>query len=74
MDSLGIPFRIIWVEADLSKLEMMETQVGPKPRCVRISRRKAQSTESNAFEISNFRNKLEIFRWCRTLIVCCTSI
>jgi hypothetical protein len=33
--------------------------MGPEPKCVRISKRKAHEIESKAFEISSFKNKLE---------------
>jgi len=48
------------VEAVCNKLEMIVRQAGPNPKCERISNKKDQSTESNAFEISSFKKRLAI--------------
>jgi hypothetical protein len=48
--------------------EIRFRQIGPKPRWIRISIMKAHDTESNALEISNFKNKPAIFLLCSDLI------
>jgi hypothetical protein len=47
-------------------------QRGPKPRCLRTLRRKAQETLSNALATSSFRRRVGTFHWWSVLVACCT--
>ena len=48
--------------------------LGPKPLFCKISNRKAQETESNALEMSNFGRIRGCFYWWRNLAVCWTRM
>jgi hypothetical protein len=62
------------VEEEVSKPLSMSLHILPKPSFSRTSSKKAQETESKAFEISNFKIILGCFCECRNLAVCCTNI
>jgi hypothetical protein len=47
------------VEEEARIFDIIFRHTGPIPRCESTSNKKAQETESNALEISNFKNKLE---------------
>jgi hypothetical protein len=55
MSSPEAPFISTWVEAELSSPPTIEIHFWPKPNLAKTSRRKAQSTVSKAFVISNLR-------------------
>jgi hypothetical protein len=74
MKSPGTPFSIICVEEVASNPLIISHQLVPKPNFLMTSRRKAQETESNAFEMSSLRSKQGYFCWWRNRAVCCTNI
>lgn len=47
------------VEEVCSRLDTSVCQMGPKPKCVRISNRNDQDTESKALEMSSFVKRLD---------------
>jgi hypothetical protein len=51
----GTPFWRTWVEEVVSKPAIISLHALLKPNLSRTSKRKAQLTESKAFEISNLR-------------------
>jgi hypothetical protein len=53
MNSLGTPLRRIWVDEVANSLLIMLHQICPKPNFLMTSIKKAQDTESKAFEISS---------------------
>jgi hypothetical protein len=55
----GDPFKSTRVEEEARILEIIFRHTGPNPRYESTSIKKAQETESNALEISNFKSKLE---------------
>jgi hypothetical protein len=55
------PFTKIHVDAVRSRLEMRFRHIGPKPKCARTSIINAHDTESNAFDMSSFKNRLGTF-------------
>jgi hypothetical protein len=62
------------VEEEVSRPLSMSLHILPKPSFSVTSSKKAQETESKAFEISNFKRILDCFCECRNLDVCCTNI
>lgn len=69
----GLPLTRARVEAVETRIEIHLHHRWPKPKWVRVSRRKGQVTVSNARAISSLRRTLGALRLCSNHIVCCTS-
>jgi hypothetical protein len=74
MISLGTPFSRIWVKDVASSPLIISHHIVPKLNFFMTSSRKAQETESNAFEMPNLRSKQGCLCWWRNRVICYTSI
>ena len=72
--SPGMPLRITRVDEEPRIALIRSRHLGPKPLFCKISNRKAQETESNALEMSNFGRIRGCFYWWRNLAVCWTRM